>query len=175
MHRILPCLFLACGRAANLNQLDTRTSSDDATCYDKNNTVFSCPAKCFCEPTYSEDQVLDTDNIEYSEKYNLLLHLFEPPSSDEAKRPAMVMIHGGGFKSGNRNDKKGIIDWCHQLAMRGYVAVSIDYRLDHPKAGPGLWTDVAAHHLPPRMCGLTRNAKHRRRASTINIILPTAP
>ena len=153
MHRILPCLFLACGRAANLNQLDTRTSSDDATCYDKNNTVFSCPAKCFCEPTYSEDQVLDTDNIEYSEKYNLLLHLFEPPSSDEAKRPAMVMIHGGGFKSGNRNDKKGIIDWCHQLAMRGYVAVSIDYRLDHPKAGPGLWTDVAAHHLPPRMCG----------------------
>ena len=154
MYRNLACLLLTFGTVTPLSQLGTQkikpnyAISNKATCYDKNNTVLACPAKCFCDPTYSEDEVLDTDKIEYSDKYNLLLHLFEPPNSDKRlKRPAMVMIHGGGFKSGNRNDKKGIIDWCHQLAMRGYVTVSIDYRLDHPSAGPGSGTDVLPMHV----------------------------
>ena len=66
------------------------------------------------------------DNITYSPKYGLELHVFAPPASDRrSKRPAMVMIHGGGFKNGNRNDKAGIIGWSKQLAMRGFVCVSI--------------------------------------------------
>jgi dienelactone hydrolase len=74
--------------------------------------------------------VQDTDDIVYSKKYNLSLHLFQPPKSDtRTKRPALVAIHGGGFKGGTRNDKKGLIDWCYKLATMGYVTVSIDYRL----------------------------------------------
>ena len=42
----------------------------------------------------------------------------------------MVMIHGGGFNSGTRDDKAGIIGWSKQLAMRGFVCVSIDYRIN---------------------------------------------
>jgi carboxylesterase type B len=79
------------------------------------------------------DELQDTDNLQFSDKYSLLLHMWEPPKTDtRAKRPAMVMIHGGGFKSNDRNNVKGLIDWCQQLAMRGYVTVSIDYRLEGP-------------------------------------------
>ena len=143
MRRLLVCLSVALGGVTSLSEFDRHKSKSDyvsssnAPCYDNNNTVFACPAKCFCDPTYGEDEVLDTDNIEYSEKYNLLLHLFEPPKSDKRlKRPAMVMIHGGGFKDGNRKNRD-IVYWCYALAMCGYVTVSIDYRLDHPHNEPG--------------------------------------
>ena len=98
------------------------------------NPTINCPANatCFCQPTWNAtSDVLDTDNILYSEKYQLKLHLFTPPASDQrAKRPVMLMIHGGGFVGGNKDDKKGIIYWCRRLAASGYVTASIDYRIN---------------------------------------------
>ena len=43
-------------------------------------------------------------------------------------------LAGGGFKSGTRDDKAGIIGWSKELAMRGIVCVSIDYRIDKTEA-----------------------------------------
>ena len=40
--------------------------------------------------------------------------------------PAVVCIHGGGFRAGKREGWDGM---CKQLAARGYVAVTITYRL----------------------------------------------
>ena len=99
-------------------------------CYSQSNVVYNCSAPCFCEPKWKRSDVLDQDNIVFSDKYNLSLHMSQPPASDlRTHRPAVVAIHGAGFTSGDRNDKKGLVDWCYRLATMGYVTVSIDYRL----------------------------------------------
>ena len=124
-----------------------------APCLNASNPHFDCPAPCFCNATWNAADVLSTDGLLFSPKYNLRLHMFEPPASDtRAQRPAMVMIHGGGFKGGNRNDKKGIIEWSTQLAARGYVAVSIDYRINQTEAHDDMETSMvwAAHDAKAR-------------------------
>jgi len=60
----------------------------------------------------------------------LLLNLYQPPSGDtRTTRPAIVCIHGGGFSQGDRN-KVEFVKWAKHFASRGFVAVSIDYRLE---------------------------------------------
>lgn len=106
-------------------------------CRNASNPTFKCPAKCICgQPAkFKEVDLQSQDNITYSPKYGLKLHVFAPPASDQrSKRPAMVMIHGGGFKNGNKDDKAGIIGWSKQLAMRGFFCVSIDYRINQTLA-----------------------------------------
>ncbi len=44
------------------------------------------------------------------------------------KRPFILMIHGGGFVGGQRQDLDTI---CLMLARRGFVAATIDYRLGY--------------------------------------------
>ena len=58
-----------------------------------------------------------------------MLDAYLPPDSDKRdKRPVVVIIHGGGFISGNR-DYVSIVRYAKELTMRGYAVVSIDYRL----------------------------------------------
>ena len=59
---------------------------------------------------------------------NLKLNVFYPKNNVEtlAKRPMIMMIFGGAFISGNRNQMDG---YCMDFAQRGFVAVAIDYRL----------------------------------------------
>ncbi len=54
----------------------------------------------------------------------LLLDLARPEASD-GKSPAVVVIHGGGWRAGNRRQHTNMI---FQLAQRGYVAATISYR-----------------------------------------------
>jgi hypothetical protein len=45
-----------------------------------------------------------------------------------AKRPFILMVHGGGFVSGQRQDLDTL---CLMFARRGFVAATIDYRLKY--------------------------------------------
>ncbi len=69
---------------------------------------------------------------------DLLLDVYQPPRrSDAATRPAVVLVHGGGFAAGARSmHAADALGW----ARRGFVAITIDYRLD-PDAG----RSAAAH------------------------------
>lgn len=55
----------------------------------------------------------------------LLLDAYLPPAR-EAPRPAVILIHGGGWSSGRRSDV--VVD-ARELAKAGYVAFGIDYQL----------------------------------------------
>jgi dienelactone hydrolase len=57
----------------------------------------------------------------------LLLDVHQPAADRLAARPVIVLIHGGGFKSGS---KSSLADVAAQWARRGYVVFNIDYRLD---------------------------------------------
>jgi acetyl esterase/lipase len=62
-------------------------------------------------------------------KKDLLLDLYEPAGEGvPAKLPAMVVIHGGGFKGGSRG-ARNMAGLCRELASRGFVCISIDYRM----------------------------------------------
>ena len=65
--------------------------------------------------------------IEYANPDNQHLQLnLARPAEGEGPFPAVVCIHGGGFRAGKREGWDGM---CRQLAARGYVAVTVTYRL----------------------------------------------
>lgn len=59
----------------------------------------------------------------------LRLDLYEPEGEGvEASPPGILLLHGGGWVAGDREDER-IAAIATALAARGYVAASIDYRL----------------------------------------------
>lgn len=58
----------------------------------------------------------------------LFMNVVEPKGDTVSKRPIVVLAFGGGFVAGARTDKY-MLDLSKSFALRGYVAVSIDYRL----------------------------------------------
>ncbi|MEZ5049160.1 MAG: alpha/beta hydrolase [Saprospiraceae bacterium] len=59
---------------------------------------------------------------------NLYMDIFEPTGDTIAKRPLVIICFGGGFLDGSK-DYWSIREIAMQLAKRGYVTASIDYRL----------------------------------------------
>jgi len=56
-----------------------------------------------------------------------------------AAKPAVVVIHGGSWKSG---DRKQLGLYAAALARRGYVAYAVEYRLAPKHTWPAQWEDV---------------------------------
>ena len=63
------------------------------------------------------------------------------PKDAKGPLPAIVCIHGGGFRAGNRQHHDRL---CLQLAERGYVAVTVTYRLAPKFQFPAAVNDVKA-------------------------------
>lgn len=57
---------------------------------------------------------------------DLFMDVYEPEGDTAQIRPTVVMAFGGAFVVGEREDLDGL---CRTLARKGYVAVTIDYRL----------------------------------------------
>ena len=56
----------------------------------------------------------------------LLMDIFEPIVDEGTELPVIVNIHGGGLIGGSKNLSVG---FCRQLAKRGYLVFSLEYRL----------------------------------------------
>jgi acetyl esterase/lipase len=64
----------------------------------------------------------------------LLLDLYTPTGDTTTQaRPAVIWVHGGGFAVGGKGDSN-VVQLATTFAKRGYVAVSVNYRL---LASPG--------------------------------------
>jgi acetyl esterase/lipase len=61
----------------------------------------------------------------------LILDLYEPAADTVSRRAAIVWIHGGGFVSGSKSTLQ-MVDLAQRYARKGYLTVSIDYRLATP-------------------------------------------
>ncbi len=76
-----------------------------------------------------------TANVKYGTNVNdtgvnqdLYMDIYQPEGDVELNRPTVVLIHGGSFMMGSKNDPD-VEFVCNDLALRGYVTVSIQYRL----------------------------------------------
>jgi acetyl esterase/lipase len=81
-------------------------------------------------------------DIEYAKPGgdSLLLDLARPKTGD-GPFPAVVCIHGGGFRAGDRH---GYDKLCMRFAEQGYVAVTVEYRLAPKHQFPAAIHDVKA-------------------------------
>ena len=85
----------------------------------------------FCgEITLEELKALQTEpkNIVYKTagEESLQLHVYAPDGVPGEKRPAIVMIHGGGWSAPGSFH---LVPHCRYFALRGLVAVNVEYRL----------------------------------------------
>jgi acetyl esterase/lipase len=83
------------------------------------------PVKVTNDLAYSSAPI---QSPETSEK-PLLLDLYEPDgNSAPLLRPGFIAVHGGGLVRGDKRTEN-MVELCRELAARGYVCVSINYRL----------------------------------------------
>ncbi len=64
----------------------------------------------------------------YEKDLDLHLDVFMPQNDTLKKRPLVMLVHGGAFYFGSKDDVS-ITQWCRHLSSMGYVAASIDYRI----------------------------------------------
>lgn len=72
---------------------------------------------------------------------NLLVDVFAPVAGSRKKRSAILIIHGGGWRSGNRTQHHPL---AQQLASRGYVCFTPEYRLSTEALYPAALYDLKA-------------------------------
>jgi acetyl esterase/lipase len=81
--------------------------------------------------------VVATLNVAYREgNERWTLDLFYPENI-QATSPAIVFIHGGGWRSGNKR-KWGILNAAMTFAKKGYVTATLNYRLIQKKENPAI-------------------------------------
>ncbi|MBQ9529503.1 MAG: alpha/beta hydrolase [Bacteroidales bacterium] len=84
---------------------------------------------------YRKDAPEDSKNalpVSFGQGKMMLLDLdmdiYTPVGDPSSKRPLLLMMHGGSFFIGNK-EEKGQVAWCRYFASLGYVAACINYRM----------------------------------------------
>jgi len=93
-------------------------------------TAVACLAVvvCWTSPSPGAD-VIEEENVVYGTGGDRALRLDLARPEGDGPFPALVFIHGGGWRGGNRvHYRREIVE----AAKRGYVAVTVTYRLTEP-------------------------------------------
>jgi acetyl esterase/lipase len=126
-------------------------------------------AFCFTFTLRAADLPIPADvsferGIEYANPDNQHLQLdLARPTSGSGPFPAVLCIHGGGFRAGTR---EGFDNLCLTLAQNGFVAATITYRLAPKYQFPAAIHDCKAavrwlrlnsekYHIDPKRIGVT--------------------
>ena len=98
--------------------------------------TINCNSNRFDQEVFSN--VTTTNDIQYGSNIdangsnlNLTMDIYEPTGDTMQARPLIVWAHGGSFLSGTKNDAD-VVSLSQHFAKRGYVCVSINYRLGIP-------------------------------------------
>ena len=127
-------------------------------------TLLTSTAASFAADLAVPEGVVFTKDIEFSnaDDQHLQVNLAQPKEV-KGPRPAVVCIHGGGFRAGKRESYDKL---CLTLAQRGYVAITVTYRLapkfkfpaavqDCKTAVRWLRAHAAEYHVDPQRIGVT--------------------
>lgn len=91
---------------------------------------------------YAQGYVADPLLVDGYVLRELMLDAYIPDDQDSLV-PGVILMHGGGFIEGSKNDER-IVEYGEFLAARGYASFAINYRLvqDDPPA-PAYWESTA--------------------------------
>lgn len=114
------------------------------------------------------DEVFSSASVQSDQQYGaavnqstqalepLLLDIYEPAGDLATARAAVVVVHGGAFVGGSKTAPTCVL-LAQDLARRGYVAVSINYRLATGGLTPTVVRD-ASHDMKAAVRWLRANA-----------------
>jgi para-nitrobenzyl esterase len=91
----------------------------------------------FADTTMTTVKFGSNFNVQYNPNFpaqevDLYMDIVQPKGDTLSKRPVIIWAFGGGFVFGERKD---MLPFCQAYAKKGYVCVSIDYRLWSAIAG----------------------------------------
>jgi acetyl esterase/lipase len=93
-------------------------------------------------PVALPETVLHEKDIEYSNVgARMEMDVVRPRSITPGGMPAVLLVHGGGFRAGTRQSQLAV---AGRLAARGYVAATVSYRLAPRHQFPAAVEDVKA-------------------------------
>ncbi len=72
------------------------------------------------------ENVSEINNAAYFTSKERTLHLDAFINNSKKQNPAVIMIHGGGWRSGNKNQMNPL---AQEIASKGYSCFTIEYRL----------------------------------------------
>ncbi len=87
------------------------------------------------------DDLEAVENITYKtvDTVSLALDMYQKKEMGRYPKPAMIFIHGGAWKGGKRSD---YLPYLIDYARKGYVAITISYRLSRVAKFPAAVQDV---------------------------------
>lgn len=96
------------------------------------------------------------ENVTYKriDSTSLKLDIYHPRADTTETFPAVLLIHGGGWVSGSRENQRPM---AQQLAEHGYVGIAVSYRLSREAPYP-----AAVHDLKDALKWIRQHAPHYR-------------
>ncbi len=85
------------------------------------------------------DNINEERDLVYKELGDRKLHLDAYINSDKTLKPAVILIHGGGWKSGNKSLMEPL---AQHIAAQGYACFTVEYRLSLEASFPAGILDV---------------------------------
>lgn len=79
-------------------------------------------------------------NISYDQHPETVLDVYSPASAGAKKRPAVIVIHGGGWVNGEK--KVMIENFVEPYLNKGFVVINVEYRLAKAAIAPAAVQDV---------------------------------
>jgi len=156
MKRIFLSLFLLLNTLLSFAQMTSGLTGKRDTSY-TNYSAYTSTRKQHPDiklvPEFRLSSVREQRNITYCTigERKLLLDAFYPKKKSKQKTPAVLIIHGGGWRSGNRSQH---IPLAQKLAAQGYACFTAEYRLSTEALYP-----AAVHDLKAALRWLRANAK----------------
>jgi acetyl esterase/lipase len=92
--------------------------------------LIACFALAAAPFARAQDAAPDIRTYKTVDGADLKLHVFKPSGTFTAPRPAMVLLHGGGWNVGG---PEWTYDRAKAYASRGMVAIGVQYRLSNFK------------------------------------------
>ena len=79
------------------------------------------------------DSVSIESNIHYDRYPETVLDILQPKAVSKEKRPGVIVIHGGGWVEGTKEER--VLEMMPYLQM-GFAAVNVEYRLGRISLAP---------------------------------------
>ena len=102
------------------------------------------PLSVFCGLLISTANAADPVSVQYGKDPKQSLNVYRSTvESKEKLLPVVIWVHGGGWRTGDKDNRAGI-NLCQKWARAEMVVVGLDYRLSPAVVHPAHVEDVAA-------------------------------